>query len=162
MKSKTLSLMFAFLLCALISTSPMIAQSMDKDNPTLLQSPEISGISEAMSDGYWYKLAAGPGDLLVEMEVVCWNSYQCVSSAQFILYDEDMQEVMNETLATKGRNNLRRIHATLNLQSKQDFLLSITNPKRMSLNAYGTYLIRFKGSIDLPTKENESDTGDGS
>ena len=56
---------------------------------------------------------------------------------------------MNESLSVSGRYRANRNNVSLTLQSKQDFLLSVT-PARMDFaNQPGSYMVRFKGPIDL-------------
>jgi hypothetical protein len=153
MRPKTLRPLFVFLFGCFMCGSAPAAQSMDREHPTLLESPEVSGISNAIGEGYWYRLAAGPGELKVEMEVQCWNRYQCISSAQFVLYDAGMKEVMNKSLSTGSRTTVRTENVSVKFKERQELLLYITNGTRISLSAYGTYIIRFKGAIDLPGKE---------
>ncbi|MEJ2111596.1 MAG: hypothetical protein P8Z37_17140 [Acidobacteriota bacterium] len=150
MASKILAFVFALLLCLLLSITQLVAQSMDKDNPTPLQSAEIGGISNAVRDAYWYKFTAGPGKLIIDMEVQCWDGRQCVSTVDLVLYDEAMTEVVNESLTTGSSYTLRSKNVPIELDSNQVFLMSIRNGRRISSNAYGTYVIRFKGAIDLP------------
>lgn len=153
MRPRALFPLFVFLFCAIVFRGSLAAQSMDREEPTLLRSPEVSGISNAVGEGYWYKLTAGPGELNVEMEVQCWNRFQCISSAQFVLYDTDMQEVMNKSLSTGSRTTVKTENASLKLKDRQELLLYITNGTRISMSAYGTYIVRFKGAIHLPDKE---------
>ena len=153
MRSKTFCPLLILLFCSFMPGSVLAAQSMDRNDPTLLRSPEVSGISNAIGEGYWYEFAAGPGELAVEMEVQCWNRYQCISSAQFVLYDSGRQELMNKSLSTGNRTTLKTEKTSLKLREKQRILLYITNGTRISTSAYGTYIIRFKGAIDLPGKE---------
>ena len=150
MRSNTRVFIFSLLFFCFTAGSLLFAQSTDKKNPTPIESPEISGISNIIGDGYWYKLTAGPGELIIEMEVQCWNRYQCESSLHLVLYGPDMKEVMNKSLSTEGRYTLRNQKATLDLKSKQDFLLSVTSGRGLGSSSNGTYIVRFKGSIDLP------------
>ena len=154
MGSKALVLVSAFLLCFLISNNLLVAQSTDRNNPTPLQSSKIKGFSVAVSTVYWYKLTAGPGELAMEMEVDCTGgNYRCGISARFVLYDRDMQEIMNEALSIGDPRILVRKKGSLKLQNKQDLLLAIAHGKTASWNEIGgTYMIRFKGAIDLPSK----------
>ena len=152
MQSRIPALVFALLLCAQISIVSLVAQSMDKDNPTPLESAEIDGISNAVRDAYWYKFTAGPGELIIDMEVQCWDRRQCVSSVELVLYDEAMEEVVNESLTTGSSYTMRSKNIPIELDGKKDFLLSIKNGRRISSNSYGTYVIRFKGAIELPSK----------
>ncbi len=153
MRSRNYCPLLVLLFCFFMPGRFLWAQSMDRDNPTLLHSPEVSGISNAIGEGYWYEFEAGPGELAVEMEVQCWNRYQCISSAQFVLYDAVKQELMNKSLSTGNRTTLKTEKTSLKLKDKQKILLYITNGTRISTSAYGTYIIRFKGAIDLPGEE---------
>lgn len=153
MRSSIPVLVFALLLCAQLSVVSLVAQSMDKDSPTQLESAEIGGISNAVRDAYWYKFTAGPGELIIDMEVQCWDRRQCVSSVEMILYDEAMEEVVNESLTTGSSYTMRSKNVPIELESKQEFLMSIKNGRRISSNSYGTYVIRFKGAIELPDSD---------
>lgn len=144
--------MFAFLICILLSNSPLIAQSKARNNPTPLRSQQIRGFAGMDSSVHWYKLTAGPGELLVWMHVNCIERTAGGISARFALWDKNMQAVMDESLIaeagqSKGKNQ------SLTLQSKQDFLLSIGHGS--THGKPGTYEIQFKGAIDIPSKENE-------
>ena len=158
MGSKALILIFAWMICLLISNSPLVAQSRDRNNPTPLQTPTISGIASPFGTVNWYKLAAGPGELVIEMWIGSGGapSYYAEGSARFVLYDKDWQEVMNEFISAGFVKAEERKYKSLQLQSNQDFFLSIElgegrNPGGTSR---GTYMIRFKGVIDLaPEKE---------
>lgn len=165
MKLKALPFMIAFLICFLISSRPLLTQSKDKNNPTQLKSPEIKAFASPPTVVYWYKLAAVPGELVVEMEVECENDLRHGASAQFILYNKDMKEAMNEYLSVRskrpGPSYVKESQSrSLILDSKQDFLLAIT-PAEVEyvdpLRYPGTYMIRFKGAIDLSQKESEAD-----
>ena len=54
---------------------------------------------------------------------------------------------------------VERKNKSLMLQGKQDYLMSIMLGEEMHLRdkAGGTFMIRFKGAIDLPSKESEED-----
>ena len=157
MRSKTLVLMSALLICFLISNNPLVAQSKDRNNPTPLRSPKISGIASPAGTVYWYKLTAGPGELVIDMQVVGTSSAGGFTSgsARFVLYDRDMQEVMNESIW--AGYNVERKNKSLRLKSKQDFLLAIGlgEGKDVREKSGGTYMIRFNGAIDLPPEKEE-------
>jgi len=159
MKSTISILIFALLICFPISKSPLFAQSRDKNNPTPLQSATISGIASPFGTVYWYKLTAGPGELEIEMWVGSSGApaYDLQGSARFVLHDKDGQEVMNESISAGFNKAEERKYKLLKLPSNQDFLLSIElgegrNPGGTSR---GTYMVRFKGAIDLPSKDSE-------
>ena len=152
MGSKAPILIFAWLICFLISNSPLVAQSRDRNNPTPLLSPEIKGFAGADSSVYWYKLTAGPGELVMHMSVGCWGSRSCGVSARFVLWDKNMQEVMDESLITETYFGEGKTQS-LRLQSKQDFLLSIGQGSVRGKP--GTYRILFKGAIDFPPEKEQ-------
>jgi len=154
MRSKDIILMSAFLICSLISSNPLVAQSKDRNNPTPVQSPVISALTSTIGEAHWYKLTAGPGELAIKMEVrSCRDEYRCGSNARFVLYDKHMKEVMNESLSAIGYGAGTGKNRSLMLQSKHDFLLSVTPGKVDSADKLvGTYTIRFKGPIDLQSE----------
>jgi hypothetical protein len=155
MGSKALILIVTLLICFLISNSPLLAQSKDRNNPSPLPSLQIKAYTSSIGEVYWYKLTAGPGELYIEMEADCGNRSRCGINVQFILYYKDTQEIINESLSAWGGGGGMAKHISLKLEGKKDFLLSIvpglpgwaTNP--------GTYMIRFKGAIDLPPEKEE-------
>ena len=152
MRSKALFLISALLICSLISNSSIFAQSRDRTNPTPLRSHQISGFAGADSSVHWYKLTAGPRELLVWMHVNCIERTCGGVSARFVLWDKNMQAVMDESLiADPGQS--KRKNKSLILQSKQDVLLSIGHGS--AHGKPGTYEIQFKGALDLPPKESE-------
>ena len=162
MRSKALFLISALLICSLISNSSIFAQSKDRNNPTPLQSRVITGVIAPIGTVYWYKLTAGPGELVIEMQVVGEAAYfgTEAADAQFLLYDKDTKEFMNESISFPSQPpgaKPNRKNKSLKLQSKQEFLLVIKLGERMGpRNGPGAaYMIRFKGAIYLPLKESE-------
>ena len=151
--------MSALLICLVISNGPLIAQSKDRNNPSPLQSPTISGIASPFGTIYWYKLTAGPGELVIEMWVGSSGtpSYYAEGSARFVLYDKDRQEVMNESISAGFIEVEERKYKSLQLQSNQDFRLSIElgEERDPGGTSRGTYMIRFKGAIDLASEKEE-------
>jgi hypothetical protein len=148
----------ALLICLFISNDSLVAQSKDRINPTPLQSPTISGFTSPIGVVYWYKLTAGPGELVIEMQVEGISNMfgrAVPSGARFVLYDGAMEEVIDEALFTSAA--VERKKKSITLQGKQDFLMSIMLGEGMHLRdkAGGTYMIRFKGAIDLPPEGEE-------
>ena len=155
MRSNALVLMSALLICLVISNGPLIAQSKDRNNPTPLNSQVIKGFAGFDRSVHWYKLTAGPGELIVQMGVGCAEGYgygTCNVGARFVLWDKNMKAVMDESLASSFVGGEGKTQSLI-LQNKQDFLLSIGHGSGRGVP--GTYIIRFKGAIDLPPEESE-------
>ena len=152
MKSNAPILIVALLICFLLSNSPLVAQSRDRNNPTQLLSPVIEGFAGADSSVYWYRLTADPGELIFHMRADCFERDCGGISARFVLYDKNMQAVMDESLVADRYGSKSKNHS-LSLQSRQDFLLSIGHGS--TGGKPGRYRIQFEGAVDLPQKESD-------
>lgn len=100
LSNSLLSVLFILAVCA----GSAIAQSADRNSPTILTSAEISGNAVASNSEYFYTFTAGPGELLVTVEVTS-NDF----STAFIvdLFDASNNGLGNATaIATNQRTEV--------------------------------------------------------
>ena len=81
-----------------------LSQSKDRDHPTLVTSPDITGFIDQTveNDNYYYSFTAGPGELTITFDVESTRGGSTVAAAVFSLYDVKGQQVFNQLVQSSG------------------------------------------------------------
>ena len=130
---------------------PVAAQSRDRDHPTPIASPQISGTIDSTVAGgsYYYSVTAGPGDLAFTFDVESGNGRGQIASVTFEVLDVNSRSVFQEFLQSFEGQSQRRPH-TVTLARKQPLLLRVSVDRGVvSGSVSGRYRVSLSGPIEL-------------
>ncbi len=136
-----------FALIFTIATGTLFAQSTDRDNPTPLNSSEVSGSFRDADQGskeFFYSFTAGPGDLTITFDLKGRNRDDSGSVAYELLQGNASEEspLLCCEYAQMGGGTTGRSVASVKLSKRQRVILHLTN----SLNGGGIFNARFSGT----------------
>lgn len=144
----------------IVTASPSLAQSTDRDNPTPFPSSEIKGQSPATKIMFYYSFAAGPGELKVTLDSTNTAANEGTFGAGIELFDLDAEQIggtIGPAYLTGGEND--REVKRFQLKSKQPIIM------RLTLRPHLTYMVRLEGAVDLSastaTPDDSSSTAAG-
>src|ERR1017187_1548595 len=148
-----------FLLLACLAPSSLIGQSKDRDHPTPVVSPEISGFIDktVAGDRYFYLLTAGPGELAFTFDVSAGRGMLTFATVNFDLYYMDGRNASNSILCNPNDGSDCRRTTTMTLAKKQSLILRISIDSQSSA---GKYRVGISGPLEI-APENRQSTGQG-
>ncbi len=139
---------FAFTIALVVTTASAAgAQSTDRDNPTKLASPEISGFvdSKSAKRNYFYSFVAGPGEVAITLDVSKVNSD---TSIKYEIFDEDAKSLIYDAAEAFGSSEQRKIKRFV-LSQKVLLILKISPGYIWGESESGKFRLRFSGAVDV-------------
>ena len=133
----TLSLA-AVVLCAGIT----MAQSTDRDNPTLVTTNVISGDGVDEKTEYYYSIPAAKGDLTVNLDVKAMKE-AAVSSVDISVFNKNLETLL-ETYANPDHGSSKHAARTIKSNFQQILLLVVQVSPGVD-----NFKITFDGALDL-------------
>ncbi|MEP7338624.1 MAG: hypothetical protein ABI977_12870 [Acidobacteriota bacterium] len=134
-------------LMSIVTCASVVAQSTDRDNPTKLTSPEISGIVDSRSakSNFFYSFTAGPGEVAITLDVFKTGQY---ASARYEIFDEDARSLVDDTGDAWTSSESRKIKRFV-LSRKVSLILKITPGQIWGGGESGKFRLRISGAVDL-------------
>ena len=140
---RSVSLSLGFLLFIVVALSgSAAAQSKDRDHPTPVKSNEINGELDASGDEYFYSFLAGPGELIITVDVksstgqallnfelLDKNAAAAILCCEFAQANEDGESARNVKSVKLGKRQLVVLHVTVGKSGR------------------GTYRVRLSGAV---------------
>jgi len=139
-------LVAAVLFCASISAAFGQGRSEDRDNPTLVNSNEISDNLDGSGDQYFYKFSAGPGKLTVTFEVKASGTN---AGATLDLFDNKSRPLLADVLAQGVDGGVERVVNSVQISGRQDVVLRIKGIKYGDSGGTGTYKVTLSGAVNI-------------
>ncbi|MBL8186464.1 MAG: hypothetical protein JNK38_00570 [Acidobacteria bacterium] len=140
--------MFAFtIILAVATVCTAGAQSTDRDSPTKLTSPEISGFvdSKSAENNYFYSFVAGPGEVVITLDISKVNSD---ASIRYEIFDEDAKSLIYDDAVAFGSSEERKIKRFV-LSRKVLLILKISPGHIWGRRESGRFRLRISGAVDL-------------
>ena len=125
----------------------VLGQSTDRDNPTKLTSPEISGFVDGQNAGkqYYYSVTAGPGELVVTLDVRAVGNH---TSVEYEIFDPDARKIAGEYVSSQKGGENRRVDRFV-LSRKTSFIIRLTPGTVWGKIESGTFRLRLSGPVDI-------------
>jgi hypothetical protein len=135
-----------FLAC--LAPPRLIGQSKDRDHPTPVVSPEITGLIDktVAGDRYFYLLTAGPGQLTFTFDVSAGRGMLTFATVNFDLYFMDGRNVINGILCNPSDGEDCRRTTTITLAKKQPLIVRISIDGQSSA---GKFRVGISGPLEL-------------
>ncbi len=135
-----------FTILFLLASSAVVAQerSEDRDNPTPINSKEISDDLDGSEDTFYYVLTVGPGKLTITFEV---KANDTNAGAYLDVFDTKSNAILSNVLAQGVDKGSERVVKTINSAKQRNLILRITGIKYGSSGGGGTYKVLFDGAI---------------
>lgn len=135
------------LILAVAAVGTAGAQSNDRDNPTKLISPEISGFidSKSAKSNYFYSFTAGPGEVMITLDVSKVNSD---ASIRYEIFDEDAKSLIYDDAVAFGSSEERKIKRFV-LSRKVLLIMKISPGHIWGERESGRFRLRLSGAIDV-------------
>jgi hypothetical protein len=130
-----------FLLIAAALSVPAIAQSTDRDHPTMLKSAEITGDLDGNGSEYFYSFIAGPGELTMMVDVKS-STGQALLNYELLDKNAATAIVCCEFTQADGDGLSARTVKSVTVANQQPVVLHVTVGKA----GKGTYRIRLSGA----------------
>lgn len=141
--SKALA-MFVFLIALAVAA---IGQSTDRDNPTKLTKPEISGFIDGQNarTQYYYSVTAGPGELVITLDVKAVGYH---TSVAYKIFDQDAREIADGSVDSVQGGENRRVDRFV-LSRKTSFIIRLTPGPIWGKSESGSFRLRLSGPVDV-------------
>lgn len=138
----------ALITLLLFWVAPALAQSTDRDNPTLLSSNIIKGTGVGKKVEYFYSFSAGPGDLTLTIDL---RAAAGATSAEIELFDADSKIFyFYPNATTQNEHAVKHV----NVNGKQTLTM------RVALDgSAGAYAIKLGGAVELAHPDTSQPTG---
>jgi hypothetical protein len=132
------------------------AQSKKIDNPTPLNSNEISGIidKKMKGDAYYYSFWANPGEVKVTITVEPNLNIEAsgLISVEVILVDSNSEVLAKKAVSPPLGAQQSRAVVQVQITKREPLVLGIKLPGDMSLNGIGKYKVRIDGDVEFGEK----------
>lgn len=135
----------AILFCA--SNSPALGQrSVDRDNPTLLNSKEVLDELDGSDKQYFYMFNAGPGTIELTLEVKASNTN---AGASLDLFDSNSRPLLSNVLAQAVDGSSERVVKKVLIGARRNLLMRIKGIKYGDDGGTGTYRVVLGGDVNI-------------
>jgi hypothetical protein len=154
---------FSALAVVMAAGAVSFSQSTNRDNPTPINSSEVSGNFTDPDNGakeYFYSFTAGPGDLTLTVDLKGRDRDSSGSMAYELLKGNGSEDgpILCCEYAQMGGGTTGRSVASVKLTRRQTVVLHLTN----SMYRGGSFNIRFSGTASGGTNPGNGGFGNGS
>jgi len=132
-------------------TVTVMAQSTDRDNPTKLTTPEISGFIDGRNAKklYYYFFVAGPGEVQITLDAQVVGGSTGVVSIRFELFDEDARKIIDGDVSPTGQGQEERQVRRFVASQKARLIMRLSPGVVWGDLESGKFRLRLSGAVEL-------------
>lgn len=127
-------------------STPFAAYALDRDNPTLIKSRQVSDKLDGSDDEYFYQFTAGHGRLTVMFDVKA----DATNVGAFLdLFDADSNPILENVLAQGVDSGSERVVKSVQLSKRQNITMRVKGIRYGDSGGTGFYKIRLDGAVSF-------------
>lgn len=136
----------AMILFLIVLVEAVAGQSTDRDNPTKLTKPEISGLVDGKNArSCYYSLTVGPGEFVITLDVKGVGDH---TSIGYELFDQDARLIDNGSVGAVKGGEERKV-GRLNFDRKTTLIIRLQPATIWGQRESGAFRVRLSGAVDF-------------